>query len=965
MYPGLTAPLGVLLAIAFSVLGVAALRRPTLRRLALRQIARRRTEAALVISGSLLGTAIIVGALVVGDTLGFSVRQTAFHTLGPIDERVVSTTAEQGQVISANLSHALAGDHEVDGLLSATFQQGAALRVAGATRLAEPRVWLWELGQSEGPGFGAAQADLAPRPNSVILNQNLAFTLKAHQGDAVTLYLSGQPRSFLVQRVVAARGVAGTGFGATENRNAFLPSGTLASTSPDTHAVTWISNRGGVTAGATSTATAAAKIRTGLGPLAGKVAVETPKREVLLAAERTGDSLGGLFLMIGSFSIIAGALLLVNIFVMLADERKGQLGMLRAVGLKRSGVVGAFTLEGAIYALVATGLGVVAGLGVGRGVAFLAAKIFSSWSADGTGLDVTFSVSGTSLVNGAALGLTISLATVLLTSTRISRFNIIAAIRDLESHPVDRHRRRRLVLSTTLAGLLAAVAVPTVLASQGVGTLLLPSLAMLCTTPLLQRVLSRSHARSVVSTAVLLWALLANLVRPRIYDTASMSIYVVLGCLLAFSAVVLLSENQQIVLRPLRRLLGRPSENALSVRLGLAFPLSNRFRTGATLSMYTLIMLVLVLLAEMGGVLHQSVDEQVRSSTSGYDLRLDVNPAAAPSPLSALTAPAYANRIQRVTQLTTAFVRSSDPGHRTSDAIDTVLVGVPGDSVSDLAFAHRLTGLDTDAAVWHAVETHTDYVVVDPFFGATGGPGGQYYAPGDTFSVIDPQTGVSHRKTIAGVLRNATVFYVPNRPASFPAITSSAAVTAQFSGAAASSALVRTTPGAHPAQMVTELQGEFLSASLVATPLEQTIRKLFDANLAFFRLMQGFLALGLLVSITGLGVVMVRAVRERRRTIGVLRALGFRAGAIERSFLVESGFVAFEGVVLGAFLGVLTTWLMYQKSAVFDGIREGFPILWGTVTWMASAAVLGSLLATWSPARHAARVLPAVATRSS
>ncbi|MFG3510349.1 FtsX-like permease family protein [Streptomyces sp. NPDC047821] len=59
--------------------------------------------------------------------------------------------------------------------------------------------------------------------------------------------------------------------------------------------------------------------------------------------------------------------------------------------------------------------------------------------------------------------------------------------------------------------------------------------------------------------------------------------------------------------------------------------------------------------------------------------------------------------------------------------------------------------------------------------------------------------------------------------------------------------------------------------------------------------MQGFLALGLLIGVTGLGVVMVRAVRERRRTIGILRALGFRARTVQRSFLWESAFIVCGG----------------------------------------------------------------------
>src|SRR5205807_4350451 len=42
------------------------------------------------------------------------------------------------------------------------------------------------------------------------------------------------------------------------------------------------------------------------------------------------------------FSVLAGVLLLVNIFVMLAQERKTELGMLQAIGLRRNRLVGSF-----------------------------------------------------------------------------------------------------------------------------------------------------------------------------------------------------------------------------------------------------------------------------------------------------------------------------------------------------------------------------------------------------------------------------------------------------------------------------------------------------------------------------------------------------------------------------------------------------------------------------------------------
>ncbi|WP_031003465.1 ABC transporter permease [Streptomyces sp. NRRL F-5727] len=129
--------------------------------------------------------------------------------------------------------------------------------------------------------------------------------------------------------------------------------------------------------------------------------------------------------------------------------------------------------------------------------------------------------------------------------------------------------------------------------------------------------------------------------------------------------------------------------------------------------------------------------------------------------------------------------------------------------------------------------------------------------------------------------------------------------------------------------------------------------------------MQGFLALGLGVGITGLGVVMVRAVRERRRTIGILRALGFRARTVRRSFLWESTFVAVEGIVLGSLLGVLTTWLMYRNSAAFAGLDGGFPVEWGSIGVLAAATFGASLLATLGPARRAAAIRPARAVRVS
>ncbi|MFD0526540.1 hypothetical protein ACFQ1I_03540 [Kitasatospora arboriphila] len=155
MYPNLLLPLLGVLGAALLTLLLVAVRKPVVRRLALRQVARRRTEAALVVTGSVLGTAIIVGALVVGDTLNFSVRQEAYRTLGPVDERIVSTDPAAGRAIADRLQP-LAADPHVDGVLTAEVAQAAAVNTHAAQPVAEPRVLAWQLDFDAAGRFGAA-----------------------------------------------------------------------------------------------------------------------------------------------------------------------------------------------------------------------------------------------------------------------------------------------------------------------------------------------------------------------------------------------------------------------------------------------------------------------------------------------------------------------------------------------------------------------------------------------------------------------------------------------------------------------------------------------------------------------------------------------------------------------------------------------------------------------------------------
>ena len=127
-------------------------------------------------------------------------------------------------------------------------------------------------------------------------------------------------------------------------------------------------------------------------------------------------------------------------------------------------------------------------------------------------------------------------------------------------------------------------------------------------------------------------------------------------------------------------------------------------------------------------------------------------------------------------------------------------------------------------------------------------------------------------------------------------------------------------------------------------------------------LLQGFMALGLVVGVAALGVIAARSVVERRQEIGVLRAIGFQRGMVRNSFLLESSFIALLGIGIGLALGfALSPQIINTMAEDFDGLELVIP--WATILIVTGVAYVAALLTTILPAREAAAVTPAEALR--
>ena len=137
----------------------------------------------------------------------------------------------------------------------------------------------------------------------------------------------------------------------------------------------------------------------------------------------------------------------------------------------------------------------------------------------------------------------------------------------------------------------------------------------------------------------------------------------------------------------------------------------------------------------------------------------------------------------------------------------------------------------------------------------------------------------------------------------------------------------KVTEDADAKSIATRLDSSFFENGLETSVLEEDLAEAREQNLGINRLLQGFMASGLLVGIAALGVISLRAVVERRQQIGVLRAIGYRRGMVLASFLMESSFIALLGILLGVGLGSLLSYnLVAEIGEDIPGLKFAVPM---------------------------------------
>jgi putative ABC transport system permease protein len=962
---------------------VLALRNRVFFRLGVRNVRRRRGRTLLIVTGLMLGTAIISAALATGDTMSHTIRSSATAALGQTDEVVASRGIEAAlasrdggstgwryfpQRHADRLAREMRSSGLVDGV-APVITEPVAVRDA-TSRQVEPRVTLFATDPARTAGFGEIRAggrtlSLAElRPGEVYLNAEAADKLAARPGDSLRLLSGSSVSSMRVRAIVRYDG------GGTDSAGLLLPLPAAQDFlgKPGLIKAIFVSNIGG--------ADASDEVMRLLDPKVGPLGLEADdtKQEALQLADEGGAAFMAFFTTFGSFSIAAGILLIFLIFVMLAAERRGELGIARAIGTRRRHLVQLFLYEGLAYDLLAAAVGVLLGVAVAYGMVLAMASAFAAAEED---FAITYAVGPTTFLVGYAIGVLLTLGVVTFSAWRVSRMNIVSAIRSLPDPPAEKGRRRRWRLGAV--GLLIGA----MLCAAGIGaedevTLGLGvALAILSLVPVLRALgLPDRAVHTGAGLALVAWFALP--ISRWLFGElkVNFSIFILGGLMIVVGASWTLMYNADLLLGSLGVAAGLMRRLAPVLRMSIAYPLRSRFRTGVTLAMFTLVVFTLVVGATTSGAFTNAFND-LDGFGGGFDVRATSSPAQPIVNMPAAIARAGLGRsdMRVVSSESSLPVKArqlgvgAKPESYTVNGADAAFL-----SNTTYKFAARARGYESSGEVWRAVRDRSNLAVVDQFvvprkanwnfallpdFRLRG-----FYFEDDVFdpvriSVRDEQTGKRLTLTVIGVLSDTSPQFMAG------AWTSQRSLERVFGDRVLPKIhLFALQPGVDPAATAKRLESAFLANGMQADSLRDVLDDLVAANVTMNRLVMGFMGLGLIVGVAALGVITARAVVERRQQIGVLRAIGFRRSMVQLSFLIESSFVALTSIAVGTGLGLVVAHNVISQSQSEPSWENlTFDVPWANLGVIFLAVYLVALATTWMPAVRASRVYPAEALR--
>jgi ABC-type antimicrobial peptide transport system permease subunit len=678
-----------------------------------------------------------------------------------------------------------------------------------------------------------------------------------------------------------------------------------------------------------------------------------------------------MFLAFGSAIILAGMALIVTIFLILADARKAELGISRAMGLKKNQVTRLFFIEGFIYAIIAGLIGVFFGVFLGWG---LVSALNSIWSSAVQGYTIPFYFGYETLLIGFMAGLIITLITILISARLIAGLNIITAIQ-ATPETTEKSKNKQMIFGGVclLFGILLLIlnltnALSSMEHSAFYVNLFAPFLILLgIAFAGAYFVKEQKNSARILSTLTLLAIIYIFIYALQTFPTQSaptVELFFIVGLLLVLGLIIITISNLNFISNSIIKIFGMKKSSMPVASYSLQNPSRQLNRTAQVLGIFTLVIFLLAALSINIAIQQESINVVNYEQRGGYDIlgetavpvAIDLENATQTAELN--IDPAVLENVS-----VTEIKMVGPPGGTCSNMnvrYPPRLLGVGRDFVTENSFRFMEPRSDSKAsrALWEELETTPEQndnripIVVDynTLVWIYNGALGEVYT-------ITSEAGVEVELEVIGVLENSVfggtfIMSEENLDALYPTSAEYRYILFKLTPEASSSTT--------PEKMAAELESELHRYGLDAQAIRQLIHENQAYERSFMVLFQAFLGLGLVIGMLGLGVISARTIQERRFEIGVLRALGFNRRMLLRAFLIEPSFISLVAILLGYIVGIISSYLAF---GAWTGSGFQFVLPWFELIILGLIMYLVMILSALYPAYRASKLTPAEALR--
>ena len=955
-------------ALLLLLVSLLAIKNKAIFRLGVRNIARRPKSAAVVVTALLVSTAIISGSLVARSSLSYAVVQATYDALGNVDEIVT----QNGQPFNVSVYQKLAADpyvaNNTDGLSPSLYEQVPSIDDV-TSGISSTQVTLVGLNFTTDAQFGefvllngtqTTASDL--QRGEALINNKLAKDLNAHEGDKLTIYYGTNESSlkaytFTVKYVARDEGKALYGL----NKNVFVKLDAAQAVFQKEGQINEIriSNLGSAESGVTKSAVVSELVAKALSDTSQPLDVKPVKQDSLAASQQKGALYSNFLVVLTVLSVAASGMLIVNVLFSLGEGRKSELGLARAIGMKRRHLVLLLLFEGMVAAFFAAALGSIAGVGIGAILISVLNAAFSGQSLAGTSLALHYDF--LDLLTAFLIGALVAFFTITLSSLRISRLNVVGAIHNIEQ-PAKKSFRTTVPASLMGIALMLCGVAAYVTSKDVAVTVMAPIIIIAGLALTMRQVLGRRFVLTLSGALLIICAAYNVTVNQVDFNQFSSTLVFTVQALFLLAGVLLVAlANASVWLNGVAKLLRRLKRVRPSLRLATAYSLQRRSQFGMTVIIMSVVLFLIVVACVTAAVYRPDIEKQ----TGGYDVRATTkNPLTNLTVLQVQTLDSRQAGTTRVALLNESRIQYYD-GLYVANATNLT---INGQSVADQAsargaiygvdanfsahsqyqFKNTLTGFNSSQDVWAALNDPR-YVVVDSNYYY--GTNATQVKAGDVVSVATANG--TTQMTVAGVLDEIYLHGIfmskQQMLRYFPTVSGDTLF------------LIKSEKGMKPMDLSYDLKKGYKIAGINAFLIRDELLQMMNQNQFLFQLTATYLGLGLIIGIASVGVITSRSAIERRQEIGILRTIGFTQANIAWSLILEVVIAITLAVLIGLSTGLAISGAIYLS--LNQAVKVPFTVPVAQLALVFAAVYIGTIVWTIIPARKASLVSPAEAIR--